>query len=128
LLTDNGLKAWLDPRSLALRAALVFGYFDLLFYPEDRFFKFDVEIVSEILTFPLPPALRTAKEVTEQVAENIVKVPAKSEIETAPGFGCAEPVVTRPLFSVTQHGIRLVYFLELLFGTLVAGIPVRVVG
>jgi len=67
LLTNNRLKAWLDPRSLALRAAFVFGYLELLFYPEDRFFKFDIEIVPEIFPFPLPSALRTAKKVAEQV-------------------------------------------------------------
>jgi hypothetical protein len=128
LLTNNGLKAWLDPRSLALRAAFVFGYFDLSLCPEDCFFKFDIEIVPEIITFPLPSALRTAEKVAEQVAENVIKVPAKSDVKTTPGFGRPEPVVTRPLFSVTQYRVCLIYFLEFLFGTLVTGIPVRVVG
>src|SRR6185369_13330080 len=103
-----------------------------------RFFERDLEVVAKIgatLRCRAARAATPAKHITEtkQVAENVFesaksrRTPGSLARGAARNTGMTEAVVTFALLAVGQHAVSLRSFLELLLGTGVVGILVRVI-
>ena len=120
--------------STAFRAFLYGLEVDLGCRPEDCLLEVERELIAQVRP-AIDGAAATAAAAAEDVAKHVAEDVAKGVGRAEPLSGAARCVearaavliVCRALLRIGQDLVRLLRFLEMLFGFLVVGIPVRVV-
>ena len=120
--------------------AAAFGAFlyglevDLGCRPEDCLLEVEREFIAQVrpaIDGAAAAAATAAEDVAEHVAEDVAKGVGRAESLASAArsveAGAAVLIVCRALLCIGQDLVRLLRFLEMLFGFLVVGIPVRVV-
>src|SRR5262249_13969503 len=124
------------PRSCAV-ARIASGQaleLDCFFGTARRFLEFNFEVVAQIITAPAArarPSASGAEEITKNVGVDLFETLAEIKSAEAPGplwtlkYSMPKTVVLGALLRIREDLVRLVYFLESLFGLFIARITVR---
>jgi hypothetical protein len=134
-ITDNLLYARISARSIAVWAGLFLGDLDFGSGSKNGLVKFDREVVTKVRTSPHMTTLSTRgsenvtepKEVSQYVAEVGKNVGIESTETTAPDTRMAEMVILSSLVRIAQDAIGFGSLFELLFGSLVTLVTIRMI-